>query len=46
MFEILFRLLMAICLLGISLSGFVFATAMWRKSNTLCNECKKEMKND
>ena len=43
MFEIMFRLLMAMCLLGISLSGFVFAMSMWRKSNSLCNECKKEM---
>ena len=43
MFEIMFKLLTAVCLLGVSLSGFVFAAAMWRKSNTLCNECKKEM---
>ena len=43
MFEILLRLLMAICLLGISLSGFVFAMSMWRKSSSLCNECKKEL---
>ena len=43
MFEIMFKLLMGFCLLGISLSGFVFAAAMWRKSNSLCNECRKEL---
>ena len=46
MFEILFRLLMGCCLIVISLSGLTIAASMWRKSNTLCNECKKEMKND
>ena len=43
MFEIMFRLVMVICLLGISLSGLVIATAMWRKSNSLCDECRKEL---
>ena len=43
MFEIMFKLLMVMCLLGISLSGFVFAMAMWRKSTNLCNECKEEL---
>ena len=43
MFEIMFKLLMGFCLLGISLSGFVFAVAMWRKSTNLCNECRKEL---
>ena len=43
MFEIIFKLIMAMCLFGISISGLTFAGAMWRKSNTLCNECKKEM---
>ena len=43
MFEILFKLLTAVCLLGISLSGLVIAAAMWRKSNSLCDECRKEL---
>ena len=43
MFETMFRLVMGMCLLGISLSGFVFAMAMWRKSNSLCHECRKEL---
>ena len=43
MFEIMFKLLIAMCLLGMSLSGFVFAMAMWRKSTNLCNECKEEL---
>ena len=44
MFEVLLRLLMAICLLGISLSGFVFAMSMWRKSANLCKCICKECK--
>ena len=44
MFEVFYRLFMACCLFGISLSGFMFALAMLRKSNTLCNECRKELK--
>ena len=43
MFEIMFKLLMGFCLLGISLSGFVFAMSMWRKSNSLCSECKTKL---
>ena len=44
MFEILFRLVLAICLLVISLSGFTFAAAMWRRSNQqVCAECKEEL---
>ena len=42
MFETMFRLLMGMCLLGISLSGFVFAMAMWRKSANLCKCICKE----
>jgi hypothetical protein len=44
MFEIMFKLLMGFCLLGVSLSGFVFAMSMWRKSvnqcKCICEECK------
>ena len=43
MFEIIFKLIMVCFLFGISLTGLTLAAAMWRKSNTLCNECKKEM---
>jgi len=43
MFEIMFKLVMAIFLLIISLSGFTFTAAMWRKSNSLCNACRKEL---
>ena len=43
MIEIMFKLIMVCCLFGISLSGFVFAMSMWRKSNSLCNECRKEL---
>ena len=42
MFEIMFRLIMVCCLFGISLSGLMIAAAMWRKSNSLCDECRKE----
>ena len=44
MFEVFYRLFIACCLFGISLSGLVFAASMWRKSNTLCDECRKELK--
>ena len=43
MFEIMFKLIMGCCLIGISLTGLTIAVAMWRKSNTLCNECRKEL---
>ena len=43
MFEIMFKLIMGCCLIGISLSGLMIAAAMWRKSNSLCNECRKEL---
>ena len=42
MFEIMFKLLMGFCLLGISLSGFVFAMSMWRKSSNMCKCICKE----
>ena len=43
MLELLYRLFIVCCLFGISLSGLVIAAAMWRKSNSLCDECKKEL---
>ena len=43
MFEVFYKLFIVCCVFGISLSGFIFALAMWRKSNTICNKCKKEL---
>ena len=43
MFEIMFKLIMAMCLFVISISGLMIAAAMWRKSNSLCDECRKEL---
>ena len=43
MFEIMFKLIMSMCLFGISISGLMIAAAMWRKSNSLCDECRKEL---
>ena len=44
MFEIIYKLFMAFCLFGISLSGLMFAIAMWRRSNQqVCAECKEEL---
>ena len=42
MFEIMFKLIMAMCLFGISISGLTFAAAMWRKSANLCKCICKE----
>ena len=42
MFEIMFKLIMAMCLFGISISGLTFAAAMWRKSTNLCKCICKE----
>ena len=42
MFEIMFKLIMAMCLFGISISGLTFAGAMWRKSVNLCKCICKE----
>ena len=43
MFELIYSLFIVCCLLGISLSGLMIAAAMWRKSNSLCDECRKEL---
>jgi len=44
MFEVFYRLFIACCLFGISLSGLVFALSMWRRSNQqVCAECKEEL---
>ena len=43
MFEIIYSLFIVCCLFGISLSGLMIASAMWRKSNSLCDECGKEL---
>ena len=41
--EVFYGLFIACCLFGISLSGLMIATAMWRKSSSLCAECKEEL---
>jgi len=44
MFEVFYRLFIACCVFGISLSGFMFAASMWRRSNQqICAECKEEL---
>ena len=43
MWGVFYSLFMASCLFALTMVGFTIAMAMWRKSNTLCNECKKEM---
>jgi len=44
MFEIIYKLFMAFCLFGISISGLTFAVSMWRKSvnqcKCVCKECE------
>ena len=39
----LYSLFMACCMFVLATSGLLFALAMWRKSNSLCNECRKEL---
>jgi len=41
--QVIYTLFIACCLFVISMSGFTMALAMWRKSNTICNECGKEL---
>ena len=45
MFEVFYRLFIACCLFGISLSGLIFALSMWRRSknNCICEECRKSL---
>ena len=43
MFELFYSLFIACCIFAISFSGLMIAVAMWRKSNSLCNECRKEL---
>ena len=46
MLHTFYHLFMAFCMFVLSFGFLLIALAMWKKSNTLCNECKKEMKND
>ena len=39
----LYSLFMACCMFALTFCGFLFALSMWRKGNTICDECKKEM---
>jgi len=43
--EVFYKLFIACCLLGISLSGFVLALSAWNRSknNCICEECRKEL---
>ena len=43
MFELFYSLFISCCMFAISFAGLMIAAAMWRKSNSLCNECKKEL---
>ena len=43
MAHILYNLFIACCMFTLAASGLAFAVAMWRKSNSLCNKCRKEL---
>jgi len=43
MFELFYSLFISCCMFTLAVSGLVFAMAMWRKSNTICNKCRKEL---
>ena len=44
MFEILYNLFMACGMFTIAFSCLIYSMSMFRKSNTICDKCKKEMK--
>ena len=46
MLHVFYNLFMACCMFTLSTCGLVFVMALWRKSNTICDKCRKEMKND
>ena len=39
----LYSLFMACCMFALTLAGLIFAMAMWRKSSSLCDECREEL---
>jgi len=41
--QLIYTLFVSFCLFVISMSGFTMALAMWRKSNSLCDKCRKEL---
>ena len=41
--HVLYSLFMACCMFILAACGLLFALAMWRKSNSLCDECRKEL---
>ena len=43
MIEAIYMLFISFCMFFISLCGALIAISMWRKSNSLCDECKKEL---
>ena len=40
---VFYSLFMACCMFIMASCGLMIAVAMWRKSNNLCNECRKEL---
>ena len=40
---IFYNLFMACCLFALTVTGLIIAMAMYRKSNTICDECRKEL---
>ena len=40
---IFYSLFMACCMFILATCGLMIAAAMWRKSNSLCDECRKEL---
>jgi hypothetical protein len=43
MWEVVYSLFMAMGLFLLSMVGLTVALAMWKKSNTICDKCKKDM---
>ena len=39
----LYSLFMACCMFALTVAGLIFALSMWRKSNSLCDECRNEL---
>jgi len=43
MWEVVYSLSMAMGLFLLSMVGLTIALSMWKKSNTICDKCKKDM---
>ena len=46
MLHAFYHLFMACCMFVLSFGFLLVALAMWKKSNSLCDVCRKELKND